>query len=65
MTANEEEGVWAREVAVSEDIYRSRATGASFSGGERNFMFFGGLSGHQFVDLSGVSGADDQHSRAH
>lgn len=33
--------------------------GVSFSGKERNYLYFGGIPGSQFVDVSGVSGADD------
>ena len=34
-------------------------SGVPWSGGERNHVFFGGFPGHQFEDLSGVTGLDD------
>ena len=37
----------------------SVASGFPWSGGERNHVFFGGFPGHQFEDLSGVTGLDD------
>ncbi len=42
-----------------QQIGRARAAGASWSGHERNHVFFGGLDGNQFADISGVSGLDD------
>ncbi len=42
-----------------QDTLRSLATGASWSGHERNHLFFGGRPGNQFENLSGVSGLDD------
>lgn len=44
---------------MSQDTIRSLATGASWSGHERNHLFFGGRPGNQFENLSGVSGLDD------
>ncbi len=37
----------------------SVASGVPWSGGERNHVFFGGFPGHQFEDLSGITGIDD------
>ena len=34
-------------------------SGVPWSGAERNHLFFGGFPGHQFEDLSGVTGLDD------
>ena len=34
-------------------------SGVPWSGGERNHVFFGGFPGHQFQDLSGITGLDD------
>ena len=39
---------------------RSVAKGTSFSGYERNTLYFGGLPDGQFEDLSGITGLDDR-----
>ena len=43
----------------NENRARALLSGASWSGYERNYVFFGGLPGHQFANLSLVSGIDD------
>ena len=52
-------GPWSRAADVVDGTNRMLATGASWSGHERNHLFFGGLPGHQFARLSGISGLDD------
>ena len=53
------EGIWTAARDMMDNVARSVAKGISWSGYERNFVFFGGLPGRQFVDLSGISGIDD------
>jgi len=53
------QGPWARTVDVVDGTLRMLAEGASWSGHERNHLFFGGLPNHQFSRLSGISGLDD------
>ena len=53
------QGRWARTVDMVDGTFRMLATGASWSGHERNHLFFGGLPGHQFERLTGISGLDD------
>jgi hypothetical protein len=53
------QGPWARVLDMTADTIRVLSTGASWSGHERNHLFFGGLPGYQFERLSGVSGLDD------
>jgi peroxiredoxin len=52
-------GPWSRVADVVEGTNRMLASGASWSGHERNHLFFGGLHDHQFARLSGISGLDD------
>ena len=54
-----DEGPWAKVAEMNAEAIRVLSTGASWSGHERNHLFFGGLPGHQFARLSGVSGLDD------
>jgi hypothetical protein len=54
-----DQGPWASVLEMIAETTRVLATGASWSGHERNHLFFGGLPGHQFERLSGISGLDD------
>lgn len=53
------QGPWARTADMINGTNRMLAGGASWSGNERNHLFFGGLPNHQFERLSGISGLDD------
>ena len=53
------EGPWERVVHMATETFRKLSTGSSWSGHERNHLFMGGLGGHQFMRVSGVSGLDD------
>ena len=53
------QGKWSKTVDMVDGTFRMLATGASWSGHERNHLFFGGLPDHQFQRLSGISGLDD------
>ena len=52
-------GLFSAQRESNENRTRALSSGASWSGYERNYVFFGGLPGHQFADLSLVSGIDD------
>ena len=54
-----DQGIWARTEDVIDGTTRMLAGGASWSGHERNHLFFGGLPDHQFARVSGISGMDD------
>ena len=55
----DEETLWEADAGAFEGVLRAVATGMPWSGGERNYVYFGGLTGNQFEDLSGISGIDD------
>jgi len=51
--------LWTAAADNLDNTYRAIFRGNSWSGNERNYVFFGGLPGGNFADLSGVSGLDD------
>ena len=52
-------GKWRLQVAGLREVYTMLGSGASWSGSERNHLYFGGLPGGQFAEVSVVSGLDD------
>ena len=54
-----DQGPWARTEDVIDGTTRMLAGGASWSGHERNHLFFGGLPDNQFARVSGITGMDD------
>jgi len=57
--ANASEGKWQVQTNGLREVLTMLGGGASWSGGERNHLYFGGLPGGQFAEVSVVSGLDD------
>ncbi len=51
---------WADDTQRLVDSFASLATGASWSGNERNHLFLGRPGKGEFVRVSGISGLDDE-----
>ena len=54
-----EKRLWRGQRDNLTEIFKMLGSGSSWSGSERNFLFFGGRKDNQFANLSGISGADD------